>query len=100
MNRLKERKKMVENPLVQLEQYQQSPWLDFIQRSFTQSGALKKLVDEDGLKGVTSNPSIFEKAMRQGSDYDNQFIQLVSSGITDVVDLYETMAIDDIRNAC
>ena len=91
---------MVENPLIKLEQYKQSPWLDFIQRSFTQSGGLKKLVDEDGLKGVTSNPSIFEKAMGHGTDYDEQFKQLISSGITDVVTLYETMAIDDIRAAC
>ncbi|MGL4685972.1 MAG: transaldolase family protein, partial [Commensalibacter sp.] len=50
------------NNLVQLEKYGQSPWLDFIQRSYTENGSLKKLVDEDGLKGVTSNPSIFEKA--------------------------------------
>lgn len=91
---------MAENPLVQLEKYGQSPWLDFIQRSFTQTGGLKKLVDEDGLKGVTSNPSIFEKAMGHGTDYDDQFKQLASSKITDVTTLYETMAMDDIRAAC
>ncbi|WP_338329591.1 bifunctional transaldolase/phosoglucose isomerase [Commensalibacter sp. Nvir] len=91
---------MVENPLIQLEKYGQSPWLDFIQRSFTQKGGLKKLVDEDGLKGVTSNPSIFEKAMGHGTDYDEQFKQLAADDITDVATLYETMAIDDIKAAC
>lgn len=91
---------MIENPLVKLEKYGQSPWLDFIQRSFTENGGLKKLVDEDNLKGVTSNPSIFEKAMGHGTDYDAQFKEISLSGIVDVSTLYETMAIDDIRAAC
>lgn len=88
------------NPLVKLAEYGQSPWLDFIQRSFTEKGGLKKLVEEDGLKGVTSNPSIFEKAMGHGTDYDKQFRELALSDITDVAEIYETMAIDDIRAAC
>ncbi|MCQ8239958.1 bifunctional transaldolase/phosoglucose isomerase [Rhizosaccharibacter radicis] len=88
------------NPLKKLEAVKQSPWLDFIQRSFIHDGSLKKLVDEDGLKGVTSNPAIFEKAMGHGTDYDDQFKQLVGGGNTDVSTLYETMAIEDIRAAC
>lgn len=91
---------MAENPLVQLEKYGQSPWLDFIQRSFTANGSLKKLVDEDNLKGVTSNPAIFEKAMGHGTEYDPQFKELIASGITDVATLYETAAITDIRATC
>ncbi len=91
---------MANNPLQELEKYGQSPWLDFIQRSYTENGSLKKLVDEDGLKGVTSNPSIFEKAMGHGSDYDVQFKELVKSGVKEPMALYETMAIDDIKAAC
>ncbi len=87
------------NPLQRLAQFKQSPWLDFIQRSFLLEGKLGALVREDGLKGVTSNPSIFEKAMGHGTDYDEQFKSLVAAGNSDVSSLYETMAIDDIRTA-
>jgi transaldolase/glucose-6-phosphate isomerase len=77
----------------------QSPWLDFIRRNFIQDGSLKKLVDEDGLGGVTSNPSIFEKAMGGGPDYDAQFKELAASGDMDANSLYETMAVTDIQHA-
>lgn len=87
------------NPLKQLARYGQSPWLDFIQRSYTESGQLKKLVDEDGLKGVTSNPSIFQKAMGHGTDYDPQIRQILEHQIVDAGTLYETLAIHDIRAA-
>ena len=87
------------NPLQALAGFRQSPWLDFIQRSFVENGSLAKLVKEDGLKGVTSNPAIFEKAMGHGTDYDDQFKAIVQAGNTDVSEIYETMAIDDIRAA-
>ncbi len=87
------------NPLQELATFGQSPWLDFIQRSFVENGSLAKLVREDGLKGVTSNPAIFEKAMGHGTDYDDQFKAIVQAGNTDVSEIYETMAIDDIRAA-
>ena len=87
------------NPLQQLGKFGQSPWLDFIQRSFIENGGLQKLVREDGLKGVTSNPAIFEKAMGHGTDYDAQFKQIVESGNTDASEIYETLAIDDIKAA-
>ena len=87
------------NPLQTLAQFGQSPWLDFIQRSFVENGSLAKLVSDDGLKGVTSNPAIFEKAMGHGTDYDDQFKKIVQAGNTDVSEIYETMAIDDIRAA-
>ena len=87
------------NPVKQLLAHGQSPWLDFIRRSFIADGSLKKLVDADGLGGVTSNPSIFEKAMGSGADYDPQFKTLAADGVHDANDLYETMAVDDIRHA-
>jgi transaldolase/glucose-6-phosphate isomerase len=87
------------NPLQTLEQFKQSPWLDFIQRSFITEGKLEALVREDHLKGVTSNPSIFEKAMGHGTDYDVQFKDLVTRGNSTASEIYETMAIDDIRAA-
>ena len=86
------------NPLKQLEAYGQSPWLDFIQRSFTSSG-LQKLIDEDGLKGITSNPAIFQKAMGEGTDYDEGYKQLSGTGDHDAQDIYEAFAIQDIQQA-
>ncbi|WP_428377701.1 bifunctional transaldolase/phosoglucose isomerase [Lichenicoccus sp.] len=87
------------NPLRTLEKFGQSPWLDFIQRSFVQDGSLAGLVQKDRLKGVTSNPAIFEKAMGHGTDYDGQFKTLADAGNATASDIYETMAIDDIREA-
>ena len=87
------------NPLQILETFGQSPWLDFIQRSFVNDGSLAGLVRDDRLKGVTSNPAIFEKAMGHGSDYDEQLRQIVGENNTDVSEIYETMAIADIRAA-
>ena len=86
------------SPLKQLLAEGQSPWLDFIRRSFVDDGSLKKLVDEDGLGGVTSNPSIFEKAMGSGADYDAQFKELAANGEMDANSLYETMAVQDIQH--
>ncbi len=65
------------NPLKRLEAFGQSPWLDFIQRSFI-GPKLQELVDRDGLKGITSNPAIFEKAMGHGTDYDEGFKKLAA----------------------
>ena len=87
------------NPLRTLEKFKQSPWLDFIQRSFLLEGKLAALVRDDRLKGVTSNPSIFEKAMGHGTDYDDQFKALVAGGNSTASAIYETLAIDDIRTA-
>jgi transaldolase/glucose-6-phosphate isomerase len=86
------------SPLKQLLAEGQSPWLDFIRRSFVDDGSLKRLVDEDGLGGVTSNPSIFEKAMGSGEDYDQQFKTLAASGELDANTIYETMAVQDIQH--
>ena len=87
------------NPVKQLENFGQSPWLDFIERKFLSDGSLKKLLDEDGLKGMTSNPSIFEKAMGHGSAYDDSFKALADKGDHDAQDIYEALAIQDIQAA-
>src|SRR5215204_2701827 len=58
------------NPLKSLNGYGQVVWLDFLSRRFIADGSLKRLIDEDGLAGATSNPSIFEKAIVNSGDYD------------------------------
>jgi len=75
----------------------QAVWLDYIRRSFITSGELKKMVD-DGLLGVTSNPSIFEKAISGSTDYDAELHQLVHQEKS-LLELYEILAIEDIRLA-
>jgi transaldolase len=60
------------NPLNRLHDYGQAVWLDFLSRRFIAEGGLKKLIEQDGLTGVTSNPSIFEKAIDGSTDYDAQ----------------------------
>lgn len=86
------------NPLVQLRTAGQSPWYDYIQRSLIASGELKAMIDNDGLMGVTSNPSIFEKAIAGSKDYDEE-LQRVAALVTSVKDIYETLAIRDIQDA-
>ena len=87
------------NSLQQLGAVGQAPWLDFIQRSFVADGKLKALVENDGLRGVTSNPSIFEKAMGHGTEYDPQFKDVAGRGEMDASGIYETLAISDIQHA-
>ena len=83
--------------LYELANLGQSIWLDYISRPLITSGELQKLVDQ-GLRGVTSNPSIFEKAIVGGNDYDEELNRLVS-GEKSVEEIYETLAMADIRNA-
>ncbi|HLI79526.1 MAG TPA: transaldolase [Candidatus Binataceae bacterium] len=90
---------MAENPLKQLEKFGQSPWLDFIRRTLLSSPEMKRMLEEDGLKGMTSNPTIFEKAIDGSKDYDQQFEQLVAQG-KNVDDIYEALTIQDIQTAC
>lgn len=77
----------------------QSIWFDFISRDLLASGRLRRLIDEDALTGLTSNPAIFEKAIGTGSDYDAALRALVESGTRAPADLFERLAIDDIRAA-
>ena len=87
------------NALKQLAAFGQSPWLDFIRRSFTADGSLQRLIDTDGLKGITSNPSIFQKGMGEGTDYDAGFVALAALGDHDAQGIYEHLAIEDIQQA-
>jgi transaldolase/glucose-6-phosphate isomerase len=87
------------NPLRHLHDYGQAVWLDFLSRRFIAEGGLKKLVEQDGLTGVTSNPSIFEKAIAGSSDYDSSLKAAGNQGDCDVMALYERLAIEDIRHA-
>ncbi len=75
----------------------QAIWLDYIRRSFTDSGGLGRLV-EQGLRGVTSNPSIFDKAIAGSADYDEDLLPLIDAGKT-TEEMYEALALDDIRKA-
>ncbi|MDB5434541.1 MAG: bifunctional transaldolase/phosoglucose isomerase [Phenylobacterium sp.] len=87
------------NPLQQLGEAGQAVWLDFIDRKILETGGLKRLIAEDGLKGVTSNPSIFEKAIGEGSDYDDRIRELLAHGVTEAAEVFEHLAISDIRDA-
>jgi transaldolase/glucose-6-phosphate isomerase len=87
------------NPVKALEQHGQSVWLDFLARGFIAKGDLKKLIDTDGVKGVTSNPSIFEKAIGSSDEYDAPIGQALKSGDRPVAELFEHLAIEDIQHA-
>ena len=87
------------NPLLQLRECGQAIWLDFLSRKFIADGELQKLVEHDGLTGVTSNPSIFEKAVAGSADYDASLKAAEAEGDRDVMALYERLAIEDIQHA-
>ena len=87
------------NPLIEIQQYGQSIWYDNIRRGLITSGELQRMVDDDGLLGVTSNPSIFEKALAGSPDYDQVVKALVAQGVGDAKDIYERLAIGDIQLA-
>ena len=86
------------NPLIQLERHGQSFWLDNISRELIYSGRLRKLIEEDRLKGMTSNPAIFEKAIAGSTDYDDDIERLAGQDRT-AMEIYEALAISDIRLA-
>src|SRR5215475_12773840 len=77
----------------------QSIWYDNIRRSVITSGELRRLMDQDAVVGVTSNPTIFEKAIDGGTDYDTAIKSLVSRGVTEGKAVFEALAIDDIQAA-
>jgi len=87
------------NPLHSLHEKGQAIWLDFLARRFVAEGGLKRLVQEDDVTGVTSNPSIFKKAIAGSGDYDSSLTAVVKDSDCDVMTLYETLAIADIQNA-
>src|SRR6201992_3712274 len=89
---------MATNKVKQIHSFGQSIWLDFIDREIIKSGKLKKLIDEEGIRGVTSNPAIFEKAITSGTDYDTDIVELAKTN-TDNEEIFFGLAVKDIQNA-
>jgi transaldolase len=89
---------MKTTPLVELGDFGQSPWLDNLHRGMIESGALARLVSEDGIQGVTTNPTIFEGAISAGHDYDDAFRDLASRGVG-ARDAYDEIVTGDVRRA-
>ena len=89
---------MKENPLLKLQSFGQSIWLDYIQRRLIDSGELQRLIEEDGLSGMTSNPDIFEKAMEGSHDYDDAIRALALQGKS-VEEIYDTLTVEDVVRA-
>jgi transaldolase / glucose-6-phosphate isomerase len=87
------------NPLRALLELGQSVWLDYIRRDLITSGKLKRLIEEDGLRGMTSNPAIFEKAIAESSDYDGILKELASRPELDATARFEQIAVRDIQDA-
>ncbi|HKY04058.1 MAG TPA: transaldolase [Blastocatellia bacterium] len=90
---------MSTNPLVELTRLGQSIWYDNIERRLITSGELKRLIEEDELRGVTSNPAIFEKAISGSDEYKDQLAELARQG-KDATQIYEALAVRDIQTAC
>ncbi len=89
---------MQENPLVKLSGCGQSVWLDYLSRHLLNSGELRRLIDEDGLGGLTSNPAIFEKAITGALDYDDDIGKLSRQG-KGIQEIYETLTVSDVQQA-
>src|SRR5258708_22576150 len=87
------------NPLKGLLAYGQSPWMDYIRRDLLTSGKLQKYIDNDGLRGMTSNPAIFEKAIT-GSNLYNDILQSAEAKKLDANGIFEKIAIRDVQDAC
>lgn len=88
-----------ENPLVALVALGQSIWLDYITRDLVRGGELRRLIEQDGLRGMTSNPTIFQKAIAGGSAYDAQIEALLGES-TQAGAIFEALAVQDIQDAC
>ena len=86
-------------PLLELITYGQSYWLDNLTRTMIKNGALQKRVEAQGLRGVTSNPAIFNKAISSSKDYDEQIAHLVRQDRS-IEDIYEQLVVTDVRDAC
>jgi transaldolase len=86
------------NPLIQLETFGQSFWLDYIRRDLIASGELRRLIEEDGLRGITSNPSIFEKAIAGSHEYDKAISAMALEGKGNE-EIYEVLSRQDVQSA-
>src|SRR4029453_13344348 len=88
----------MKNRVLKISDFGQSIWLDYIRRNFILSGELKKMIDEDGLKGVTSNPAIFEEAIVNSNDYEETLRVLLKTGRS-AKNIFFSIAIKDVQNA-
>jgi len=86
------------NPLLKVQDFGQSIWQDYISRSIITSGELKNLVEQDGIRGVTSNPSIFDKAIADSHDYDSAIEALALAGKS-AEEIYQTLTVEDVQKA-
>jgi transaldolase len=89
----------MKNPLLELAAHGQSPWYDGLRRSLITSGALERLIAEDGLAGLTTNPSIYEKAIAETDDYAGALEMLLAQRGLSAQDVYERLAVEDLRAA-
>lgn len=87
------------NPLLELHENGQSYWIDNLTREMLRNGRLRERVEKEGLRGVTSNPAIFKKAISSGTDYDAQIRELFEQGKS-AMEVYEEITTTDIREAC
>jgi transaldolase len=90
---------MAKSRLHQLTEHGQSVWFDTLSRDLVRSGGLKRMMDEDAVTGVTSNPTIFQKALSQGDSYDEQIRECLEEA-DDAMEIFFRLALDDIRDAC
>lgn len=100
MNPVRELQVTTKNPLRELHELGQAIWLDYIRRSLITSGGLKRLVDEDGLSGITSNPTIFDKAIAGSTDYDDTLRRVLAKDPkAEPMALFDILEIEDIQAA-
>ena len=90
---------MASNPLKDLAALGQSIWYDFITRDLLSSGTLARLIENDGLRGMTSNPTIFQKAIAGSADYDDDIRSLAAKG-KNAQEIVEALSVEDVRGAC
>ena len=86
-------------PAAKLNEFGQSAWLDLIGRKLIRSGGLARMVDEAGIRGVTANPAIFEKAISESDEYDEELGQLIQRGKTPL-EIYDALIIGDVQTGC
>src|ERR671931_2411635 len=98
--RWKGRRAMAKSRLHDLSELDQSVWIDFLSRHLLESGELARMMDEDAVVGVTSNPTIFQKAISEGEYYDDQLKEILESGETDAKEIFLQLSSQDIADAC
>src|SRR6476659_2157324 len=91
---------MAESRLHKLAKRGQSIWIDYLSRDMVHGGELARMMREDAVTGVTSNPTIFQKAISQGTAYDDQLRQVLAAGETDATEIFLQLAVQDVRDAC